>query len=217
MQSISLLTNRKAPGKIKDLEMDVTLREAHSFTNNITQYPVENGSTITDHIRQNPDKLTIEGLITNTPIIPLSAIVGKLTRQDYSNRNEAAFNELLTMGGFSISKQPGSKPVRTGAPQIIDVVTSLRLYTSMVIVNIAVNVDSSTDNSLIFTVDLQQMIFVDSDITVINKAGSINGKASNIKNQNSPKVDTGKNSTQKVDNGTTLYKAGETVKGWLGK
>lgn len=217
VNTISLLTNRKAPGKIKDLELDVTVREGHNFTNDITEYPIENGSTITDHVRQRSDKLTMEGIITNTPVIPLNSVVGSLVRKDNSNRNETAFNELLTMGGFSISKQPGEKPMRTGAPQIIDVVTSLRLYTSMIIADISITVDSTTDNALFFTVELRQVVFVNSDITVINKADSLNGKAKNIKNQNSPTVDNGKSSTQKVDSGTTLYKAGEAIKGLLGK
>jgi hypothetical protein len=217
VNTVYLLTNRKAPGKIKDLELDVTIRESHNFTNDITEFPIENGSTITDHVRQLPDRLTMEGLITNTPVVPLNSIIGTLVRKDNSNRNETAFNELLTMGGFSISKQPGDKPIRTGPPQIIDVVTTLRLYTGMIISNISVTVDKDTDNALYFTVEFRQASFVDSDVTIINKASSLNGKAKNIKNQNSPTVDNGKTSTQKVDKGTVLYNAGKTVRGWLGK
>jgi len=217
VNTISLLTNRKSPGKIKDLEIDVTVREVHKFINDITEYPIENGSVVTDHVRQQPDRLTMEGIITNTPVIPLNSVIGSLVRGDNSNRNEAAFNELLTMGGFSVSKQPGEKPIRIGPPQIIDIVTSLRLYTGMIIGDISVTVDNTTDNSLVFTVEFRQVVFVNSDITVINKANSLNGKAKNIKNQNSPTVDNGKNSTQKVDNGSNLYKAGEAIKGLLRK
>ena len=48
------------------LDLDVTQDEIHEWNNEVTQYPVEIGSPISDHIQLNPDNLTISGLITNS-------------------------------------------------------------------------------------------------------------------------------------------------------
>lgn len=50
------------------IEFDATMSEVHSWTNDITTNPVENGSTVADHILNNPDEITLTGFITNTPI-----------------------------------------------------------------------------------------------------------------------------------------------------
>ena len=50
------------------LDLDVTQDEAHEWSNDVTQFPVELGSQITDHIQPLPDKLTISGVITNSAI-----------------------------------------------------------------------------------------------------------------------------------------------------
>lgn len=53
---------------IISIDLDVTMDEAHEWTNDVTSYPVEEGSPITDHIRQMPDKVTITGMISDTPL-----------------------------------------------------------------------------------------------------------------------------------------------------
>lgn len=53
------------------LLIDVTLSEEHTFESDITDYPVESGGTISDNIRPKPITVTIEGLVTNTPLDPM--------------------------------------------------------------------------------------------------------------------------------------------------
>ena len=53
---------------VVSLDLDVTQDEAHEWSNDVTQFPVELGSQITDHIQPLPDKLTISGVITNSAI-----------------------------------------------------------------------------------------------------------------------------------------------------
>ncbi len=53
---------------IGDLVVDATMSETHRKEVELTSHPVEEGSVITDHARKKPDKVTIEGIITNTPV-----------------------------------------------------------------------------------------------------------------------------------------------------
>lgn len=48
---------------------DIVTSESHDHTNEVTEYPVETGVDISDHVRIKPDTVTIVGEITMTPII----------------------------------------------------------------------------------------------------------------------------------------------------
>jgi hypothetical protein len=47
---------------------DLVVSEGHESTSEVTEHPVERGSNIADHVRQNPQGLTLELYVTNTPI-----------------------------------------------------------------------------------------------------------------------------------------------------
>lgn len=46
---------------------DLTMSEAHEATAEVTEHPVEQGANIADHVRQNPQTLSLEVYVTNTP------------------------------------------------------------------------------------------------------------------------------------------------------
>jgi hypothetical protein len=50
------------------VNFDLTLSEGHETTAQITEHPVEDGVVIADHIREDPDVLTLEVFVTNTPL-----------------------------------------------------------------------------------------------------------------------------------------------------
>lgn len=59
---------------IADVPIDVVSRRAFSSTSNVTNHPIEDGSSADDHIIDLPDELQIDGEITNTPLGPLNAL-----------------------------------------------------------------------------------------------------------------------------------------------
>lgn len=50
------------------LEFDAVLSETHETRAEVTEHTVEEGSPISDHKRAKPALITIEGLVTNTPL-----------------------------------------------------------------------------------------------------------------------------------------------------
>ena len=65
--------------QIADIWIDVSIRETHNGSAELTRHPVELGADITDHVRLMPDQLTMEGVITNQPIeVPQSHLGGAL-------------------------------------------------------------------------------------------------------------------------------------------
>jgi len=59
-----------AAGQTKRLYFDATMSEGHEFTAEITEHAVEKGANVTDHVRKNLDRLTLEVMVSNTPIEP---------------------------------------------------------------------------------------------------------------------------------------------------
>lgn len=55
-------------GQTFNLTIDAAGRVQHSSPNTVTDHPVETGSAVADHIRPEADTVTIDGVISNTPI-----------------------------------------------------------------------------------------------------------------------------------------------------
>lgn len=54
-------------GQTYTLTLDATVRESHVGESTVTDHPVERGSNVADHIRPDPDTLTMDAQISNTP------------------------------------------------------------------------------------------------------------------------------------------------------
>ena len=88
MALLSLIFGEKIKARVGLVELDASLSESHSMNATVTEYPVEEGADIADHIRRQPDTITISGIVSDTPLVYLaslqapSPIVDDLTRAD---------------------------------------------------------------------------------------------------------------------------------------
>lgn len=55
------------------LSFDAVLSEHHDLSAEVTDYAVEQGVAIVDHVRPNPDRITLETFVTNTPVYSVDA------------------------------------------------------------------------------------------------------------------------------------------------
>lgn len=55
-------------GPGRTLFFDVTLEASQEFTSTPTEYPVEEGLSVTDHIKREPNRVSIEVFVSNAPI-----------------------------------------------------------------------------------------------------------------------------------------------------
>ena len=160
MAAVTILTPVKSKSRVGALVFDAVVSESHEFSMAVTQFPVEEGAPITDHVRTEPAKITIEAIITNHPIKPekLSQFVydvasGKesILVETASDRVSGAFKMLLDMIGESDNYEAAPKLIEP-----VDVVTTLKLYKNMVITSISISKDSP-DEALRFTMSLQKI------------------------------------------------------------
>lgn len=137
--ALSLLFGKKyARTSVAGVVIDAVLTEDHAYNSRVTNYPVENGLIISDHIINEPDTLQITGVVSDTPLSFLAPF----------NNSVNAFNTLVEIHNRR---------------ERITVVTGIKVYTDMVITSLQVPRNVQSGQSLTFVIDLQK-IFLDSSV-----------------------------------------------------
>lgn len=64
-----ILPDTSQPATIGDLNVDVMLEREVTFDSEITEYPVEDGFPVSDHVTRKPMKLSLTVVCTPTPVV----------------------------------------------------------------------------------------------------------------------------------------------------
>ena len=195
--SLSLLFGARKPKTIGELELDATIQETHEYQNDVTEYPVEDGSTLSDNIRLAPERVTISGFVTNTPVSVIqenkaevvekfdgTVEVKNLKRDEVNNNVEFALDVLLRIAGRKIDGADSE-------PELVTIVTGLRVYTDMAMTTLNIPRDATTGQALKF----------DASFVKIKK---VNTETIELPNADDPDraggtVDTGQNTAPKAN------------------
>ncbi len=184
---LNLILNRHDPVTIGEFQIEVTVGEQHNYKNEVTDYPVENGMNISDFIQQRPEHITIEGIISRTPLPTNVGLETFLTGAGF-NRTQNALETLLDIAGYKLPKQVGQQLIveRAGTPKIIDIVSLLRIYTSMVCISLTIPYSQRNGEALRFTMEFKHIATVVSKTVVIDNVSTLNNKAPNVENAGPP-------------------------------
>jgi hypothetical protein len=55
-------------GRFVTFELDAVTAESHAHAAQVTEFPIESGASINDHVIQKPDAVKLSGIVTNTPL-----------------------------------------------------------------------------------------------------------------------------------------------------
>lgn len=149
--------------------IDATVTETHLSECDVTKNPVEGGAPVTDHVQVLPKKLTIEGVISDTPLG--FAFIGNIQNLVRSvttifggrSRSQDAYDDLVRL---QTSKRP------------FTVITNLKKYDNMIMASLSVPRTSQTSGAIHFTAEMQEIIIVESE-EIANVAGDIGRKTKN--------------------------------------
>lgn len=72
------LTWTTKDGQSKSLFFDVTTEESQDLTSTPTEYPVEDGANVADHVKDELDKVTLEVFVSQTPIYDMNNRGGRV-------------------------------------------------------------------------------------------------------------------------------------------
>lgn len=115
---------------------DVTIREDHEDELIVTENPVEQGADVTDHSFKAPARLTIDVGYSNSSVESLGD----------PGYVDAIYAQFLAL---------------QASRQLSDVITGKRAYTNMAITLLHTVTDAATENALLLTVRMKELILVD--------------------------------------------------------
>lgn len=125
--------------RINGYLMDLALNEGHSFPGEVTKYPVESGPDTSDHIRDLPIEITLECVVSDTPIGDVAT--------DESRRVDDATGETPLPSVDALAKLREFKAAR----RPVTLETSLGKFSSMAFESLDVPRDKDKNNALFFT------------------------------------------------------------------
>ena len=140
--------------------IDAAISEDHAFDSEVTAHPVEDGADVTDHVRARPITITVEGVVTDTPIG--SAVA---ERGDDALPSEDAFARIMAI---------------RDAREPVTIETSLGTFDNMVLQAFAVPRSSGNGESLRFRASFVQVQLVTTERTIVKVAVPRAAKKKNL-------------------------------------
>lgn len=139
----------------RSVQLDIVDKEQHDLKNTVTDHPVEEGVNISDHVRPEPNRVTMDCSISNNP--PPS--VGAASPQ----RGFDAYDQLVTW------RDDGT---------LLNIVTTIDSFSNMVVESISIPRDATNYDGLVFTVTFKKILIVQNQITrvIISKDVRVGNK-----------------------------------------
>lgn len=152
------------------IQFDASVKENHSRESPPTEFPLENGDVVSDHIIVKPFSLELTGIISDTPIGNTKGLLTEVATTLTSSlippvglvtlgAAAALFSALSASQSPSVAAYGQLLQLQQNA-QPFDVLTSLYRYSNMWIKAISAPRDSETGKVLLFTVSLVQLLLV---------------------------------------------------------
>lgn len=155
--------------KIASIELSAVPSKTHSRSAVLTQFPIEDGSPVNDHIIKRPFRFQMDAMVSNVQLLGSSQSAAR-----FPNVISAAVPiglTILSLATGNAKEQAHNKLVQLFEnSEPFDLVTSLRSYRNMVFITFDINEDTTTGDSLAFTATLEQATIVQSDRVPIDKA-----------------------------------------------
>lgn len=160
--AVTLLFTKKRT-QLGGITLDAAITEHHGVSVEVTKHPVEAGANISDHRRVQPRSVTVEGVITNTPIPgPTDPQVTQefnghpfVSRSQYDpTRAGNAYQDLLDLASSST---------------LVDVVTTMETYSNMTLSSLDIPRDARTGEAVRFTATFTEIRTVSNATVQVSK------------------------------------------------
>jgi hypothetical protein len=153
------------------ITLDVSASETHSRESPPTEFEVENGQVVSDHVVLKPFSLHLQGIISDTPLNLQAILAGAATTAVSTFIPQAgvlaagAGSGVALFSALASSKSPSvaayNQLLQLQAMKMpFDVLTTLFLYKNMWIKSLSIPRDASTGRVLVFDIDLVQLLLV---------------------------------------------------------
>lgn len=200
------MTNSKQPVSINGLEFDALIAQDNTLEATITEYPVEEGFSVSDSVILSPEKLNMTLFVTNTPVT-------------WAGRHGTSTSRTLSVVERLREIYFARLPVT--------IITTEATYVNMAIASITISKSVELGTSREIPISFQKVNITKTEKTTIpesyGKSGATktqNGtastsSASSTSSSSSKSSGSSSNSGDKKEKGSILYNAGKSL-GLLG-
>lgn len=145
---------------INNYVIDVAIREEHTFESEVTNYPTESGANYSDNIRQKPVTVSMDGIVSNSPIGAVVQERGK------SAGPGPAANALGALGAtilplytseITTAEAYGVLKAVWAAREPVTIRTTLDTFERMALTSLSIPRSKDTGDALHFTASFQQI------------------------------------------------------------
>lgn len=144
--------------RLGEIQVDAFVKESHAFSNDISEHPIESGGAIVDHISNKAISLSLDGIISNTPISLLGLTAFDSGKRAFANESnnfvESAFKKIEEL--FQERKP-------------LTISTSLKDYRNMVLESLTIERGGGACDSLMFTCTARQIQIVNQKLIALPK------------------------------------------------
>ena len=154
--------------KIGGIAIDGVINETTIRTMNATEFPIESGDIVSDHIIRRPMTYTMHGEITDTPF----GLEGIRETISSTPENISGLFGASDPSAFTRSQQIYNELVKImDLRQPIDVQTTLNLYKNLAFESITVTQDKDTSRGISFIATFKELVFVNVDPVIMGQDG----------------------------------------------
>lgn len=141
---------------IGDLAIDCTTSEKITHTSEVTEYPVESGSVISDNVQAKPLVIELDCIVSNTPIGEAMAI--RLGKVSATADNGTATYDALNKFSSTVYEDLVNIQARE---EFVTLRTSQGKFPRMILKHLGVPRDDKTGDALHFTATFQQVTVIE--------------------------------------------------------
>lgn len=163
------LTVIARPGKIVTDTVSITMHavvtETHDLSNTVTDHPVEEGANISDHSRPDPDRVTFDARISNTPLSTKQQTQAvKSGGFTFQSAAAQAAGAIGATDGFAQGEWRKLKKLRDDGT-LVKVVSTMGDYDSMAIVSISLPRTAKNYDAISFLIAFKHVRVVQNKLT----------------------------------------------------
>lgn len=167
MIPIQLFFEKREYG-VGSIKFDLILTESHNFSNEITEHNVEDGSVITDHIKNNLENGSLTGIISNFSL----KVFGVFT-----NRAQDAFDELIRLWKEKT---------------LVTILTVMKVYEDVAITDVSIDRSGDTGEAISLNISFKKVNIVKLKTVKIDLTVNVGAMNTDQNKQASPKLELGR-------------------------
>ncbi len=169
--------------------IDAAISESVKFSSEITDHPIEAGSSASDHIRNLPDEFTLDCVVSDTPSGDIANDDTRLTPPLVSLDEHSLPTAGLGIAGATLPSKDAydSLVAMHRAKKTITLECSFGIFRDVGIVSVSPTRDAKTTGGLFFSVELKQLKIVELRRVTVRVSAPIMKRPAPIGKKQGPK------------------------------